>query len=199
MALDTYTNLRTSIEEWSGRNDVNPHLNDFIALTETEMWKKLRIRDMETSAALSVTGRIGTTPTAFVAARSIIHVSGGHSKRIFSSTPQSQRIITGSGVPSNFIVRDNIEFDRTINGAATIEYYASLTGLSSANTSNGVLARFPDIYLFGALMQVYRKAQDSEQQQKYKQDFESAILAANAQDKDGRYVAPAGQARGRKP
>ncbi len=205
MALDTFANLKISIENWSSRGDINSLLDDFISLTEAEMYagvnggKGLRLRSMETSAAITVSGRVGTLPAGYIESRSVIHVTGGRSTRIDYVAPQSQRIATGSGVPSNFTVRDNVEFNTTVSGTVTLEYYTKLTGLSSSNTSNGILSSSPNIYLFGALSQVFKYAQDSEEETKYRGLFEAAILGANKQDRDGRYQAPAGRVRGATP
>lgn len=201
MALDTYSNLKAAILRWSPRKDITDLLDDFIDLAESEMWKTLRIRDMETSAGITVSGRTATLPAAYVAARSVIHVQGGESIRINPVAPQSQIIKSGSGIPSNFTVRDSVEFDRTPNGTVTLEYYASLTSLGTASgaTVNGVLTRFPDIYLFGALSQMFGFSEDTEEELKWKSKFESAILGANKQDRDGRYLAPAGRVRGSTP
>ncbi|MEE9580159.1 MAG: hypothetical protein V3V74_02440 [Nitrosomonadaceae bacterium] len=199
MALDTYSNLKAAIIEWSSRSNLAALLDDFIDLAETEMWKTLRIRDMETSAGITVTGRTAALPALYVAPRSIIHVSGGRERRIDMVAPQSQKIRSGAGSPANFTIRDAVEADRTITGTLTLEYYTSLTPLSSSNTSNGVLARFPDIYLFGSLSQVFGYAQDTEEEVKWLGKFEQAILGANKQDRDGRYLAPAGRVRGSTP
>lgn len=199
MSLDTYANLKAAILAWSPRKDITALLDDFIDLTEVEMWKTLRIRDMETSAGITVSGRTGTLPAAYVAPRSLIHVTGGVSRRIDMIAPQSQKIRSGSGSPVNFTIHDDIQADRTISGTLTLEYYASLTALSSSNTSNGVLSRFPDIYLFGGLMNSFSQGEDTEEELKYRARFENAILGANKQDRSGRYMAPAGRVRGSTP
>ena len=201
MPFDTYGNLKTAITNWSSRKDVANLVDDFIDLTETEMWKTLRIRDMETSAGITVSGRVAQLPTSYVAARSIIHVVGGVSRRIDFLAPQSQKIRSGAGTPVNFTIRDNIEADKTVTGTITLEYYASLTALGSGAgaTANGVLTRFPDIYLFGCLAQLYSFGQDTEEESKWRSKFERAILGANKRDRDGRYLAPAGRVRGSTP
>lgn len=205
MALDTYANLKLAITRWSPRKDIADLLDDFIDLTESEMYSGvnnspgLRIRDMETSAGITVTGRTGTIPTAFVAARSVIHVQGGRSNRIFSVAPQSQIIKSAAGVPSNFAIRDGVDFDRTPSGTVTLEYYAQAAALSTATAANAVLTRFPNVYLFGSLAHLFGQAEDTEEETKWRSKFESAILGANKQDRDGRYLAPAGRVRGSTP
>ena len=38
MALDTYANLKESVQDWSHRNDVTSRLDDFILIAEQEMY-----------------------------------------------------------------------------------------------------------------------------------------------------------------
>lgn len=205
MALDTYSNLKEAILNWSPRKDAVALLDDFIDLTESDIYTGinnnpgLRIRDMETSAGITVTGRTAALPTAFVEARSVIHVQGGRSRRIFSVAPQSQQIKPAAGIPSNFVIRDSVEFDRTPNGTVILEYYASEADLSTSTAANAVLTRFPNIYLFGALAHLFGQGEDAEEEGKWRSKFESAILGANKQDQGGRYVAPAGKSRGSTP
>lgn len=205
MALDTYSNLKAAILVWSPRKDVSALLDDFIDLTEAEMYAGneridgLRIRSMETSAGITVSGRTATLPTGFVEARSVIHVQGGKSARLDSVAPQSQKIQSGAGIPANFTIRDSVEFDRTPNGSVTLQYYAEETALSTATATNAVLTRFPNVYLFGSLAHLFGYAEDTEEETKWRGKFERAILGANKQDRDGRYLAPAGRKRGSTP
>ena len=205
MALNSYANLKTSIINWSNRDDLAPLVDDFIDLAESEMYAGnerapgLRIRGMELSSAITVSGRTATLPTNYVQPRSVIYVVGGQSRRVDMLAPQSQKIKSGAGTPFNFTIRDNIEFDRTPTGTVTLEYYGSATALSTSITSNTVLSRFPQIYLFGSLVQAFRYAEDEEEEAKYQRRFESSILGANAQDRSGRYLAPAGRVRGLTP
>jgi len=52
MALDSYSNLKAKVIDWSKRNDVKPEFDDALLLAETEMLsnpvENLLIRDFET-------------------------------------------------------------------------------------------------------------------------------------------------------
>ena len=59
-----------------------------------------------------------------------------------------------TGKPSYFTVRNEIEFDKSPDSSYSgeIVYYKAETALSDANTSNNILSRAPDAYLYGALL-----------------------------------------------
>ena len=58
-----------------------------------------------------------------------------------------------TGKPQFYTVHEEIEFDVTPDEEYTAEliYYANFLPLDDTNTSNGLLARAPDAYLYGAL------------------------------------------------
>ena len=74
-AITDYDTLRDAILSWSGRNDLDLYLDDFIAFTEAEFYspsvaglKPLRVRELETSditTAISASSRYLALPTGF--------------------------------------------------------------------------------------------------------------------------------------
>tara|TARA_R110002126_G_scaffold101090_2_gene232962 strand:+ start:154 stop:333 length:180 start_codon:yes stop_codon:yes gene_type:complete len=48
MALDNYSNLKTSIANFLARDDLTTEIDDFIDLTEADFNRRLRVRAMET-------------------------------------------------------------------------------------------------------------------------------------------------------
>jgi hypothetical protein len=68
-----------------------------------------------------------------------------------------------------------------------MQYFAIPTPLSSANQTNNILSKFPNIYLFGALSAAYMWVGDTENQAKSYSAFIGAIKGANKKDKQGRY------------
>ena len=111
-------------------------------------------------------------------------------------------IRTGTGIPSNYTITDQIEYD-TIPDAAyvtNIVHYAKLTALSASNTTNDILTNHSNIYLYGSLAILFQWAEDDEQAAKYKALFMAAINGANASDDEGsRGVASQKRKRGRNP
>lgn len=206
MALSSYAELKDEIQSWAHRTDTEmvSRIDTFILLAEKEMWSRLQIRDMEdlSSSSLSTSSRYLALPSAFIAMRSINLVSGSKYYDLDSALPSNLRITDGAGIPSHYCITSQIEFDRIPSSAFTAEirYFKSLTGLSSSNTTNSVLTRFPLIYLYGCLKYYGAWAQDLDFHNAYAALFSAAIDDANTQDMKGRKgAAPRMQIRGSTP
>ncbi len=189
MSLTTYLGLKDSIESWSHRNDVANRLDDFIDLAESEMYRHLRIRDMETRTTATTSGRYLALPTGFLEMRRVRLISGAQYFELLYSTPEGMYISQDSGIPGIYTITSQLEFDRSPDSAYTIEwqYYASLSALSAGSPTNAILTRFPNIYLFGSLWALYLWALQEDKAEYYYGKFMQAIQTANREDSKGRH------------
>lgn len=194
MAISTYDDLVKSITTWGHRDDLDTLIPDFIVLAETEMYgnqiEPLKIRDMESiQTALTSTGRFLSLPDGFEYTRSTrLVVNDGGEIRYQSPEQMNRRPDTGK--PQFFtVVGNEIEFDRVPDTDYTIEVqiFSKPTPLSTLNQTNSVLTKYPSIYLYGALTQLFIHSMDDQQAQKYNQLFLNAIKGANKNEKKGRY------------
>lgn len=192
MALDTYDGLLVEIVDWSHRNDLGPKIPDFIQLAENAMYANpvevLAVRSMEIVSTTLTTGQYLALPDNYESSRSVrLVVSGGE---ITFQAPEQMYKNPATGKPNFFtIVGNEIQFDRVPDSEYTIEvqYYRKATPLTPANQTNEILTKYPSLYLFGALAQIYGYAQDAEQEQAYSLKFIREIKGANKADKKGRY------------
>ena len=194
MALDNYANLKASIESWSHRGDVNGLIDDFILLAETEMYSnadaQIRLRDMistETSST-GLSDRVQALPTDFLEMRSFrITQSTNNWYEIDYKTPKDMVVRANTGLPNYFTITSQIEYDVVpdMDYPTDIIYYGKLTGLSSSNTTNAILTRFPNIYLYGSLWALNQWANNEEEESKYYVKFIKAIAGANAMENEG--------------
>lgn len=208
MALSTYEELKQSIINWSHRGDIDLLVDDFILLTETEMFnnaiENLEVKGQETTDdTLTTTSRIVALPSDYQSMRSIrLSLNTFGSELRFRAPEQMVRQDT-TGRPQFFtVVGNNIEFDRNPDAVYSIEvkYYATPTPLSDSNASNTVLANNPNIYLFGSLAALYAFATDDQQSASYYSRFIGAIQGANKLSRAGRYgPAPAMRIEGSTP
>lgn len=196
MALNSYVNLKASIRDWSHRNDMEDSLlDDFIDLAEQDMYHNsdmhLNIRDMEkrATATVSTTERFLALPDGFIQMRRLkLNLAQGDTDLKFMAP--DQLLLQGvSGQPKFYTVTSQLGFDRTPDTAYTIEmqYFASETPLSDANTTNDVLTTFPKVYLYGALSFLYSFTIEPELETKYRALFLDAIRGANTTARAGRY------------
>jgi hypothetical protein len=193
MAISTYAELKTAISDWGKRGDADGKLDTFIDLCESDLWRDLRIRDMETRATGSLSGRTLALPSDYLELRKL-WLTTNPSRELTYRTPESMFVLSGSGYPSDFTITDQIEFNKSPDGTYGYElaYYKSLTPLSSSNTTNGALTRYPQVYLWGCLKHYFDWARDNEQAMKFEMKYIEAVKDANKSDRKGRY--PSGKA-----
>jgi len=196
MSLDNYANLKEEIIDWSGRDDMDLLIDTFIDMAEQEMYanvvEPLKLRDGEVLTAFSTntSDRFVALPTGYQSMRKVrIQIVDGESYEMRYRTPGQLNIKSSVGMPQFFTVTDQIEFDRVSDQvyAGEFQYFQEFTALSSSNTINAVLTKFPTIYLFGALWALKLKAEEPQAADGYYQRFINAIKGANNKHELGRY------------
>jgi len=187
MALDSYTNLKTSIADWLHRSDLTSQIPDFITLAEAEIKRKLR--RATTWTTLTVSGETTNVPTACAELRSVIFTSGSPDRdvplrigtvemvaeRKARSAGTAGRPTDGCLVNGQLLVAPPPDQTYTVN----IFYYTQLTALSGSVASNPVLVEAPDAYLFGALLQAEPYLENDERIPAWQVKFRSAIDQLN--------------------
>ena len=105
MALANYTDLKQAIGNYSHRNDISSYLDDFIDIAEGEIFKKIRIRDMQKRAQATLdTDRFLALPERFVEMRSVAIISGANRYDLKSISIDSLEVVSSSGIPKTFAV-----------------------------------------------------------------------------------------------
>jgi hypothetical protein len=155
MALDSYANLKTAIINFLDRSDLATYVDDFIDLAEARHKREILMREMLARSQAPTGGRFLALPTRFLKMKTIRLLTTPVTVLTELNMHEMNRErdeVTGK--PTFFTVHEEIEFDVTPDDAYTAEiiYYASFLPLDDTNTSNGLLARAPDAYLYGALV-----------------------------------------------
>ena len=196
MALDTYDNLYKAISKRIERGtSLDTEIDDFILLAEKEMLsnptESLKISEAETisTASTDTSTRFLALPDGFKKSRNFsITIDEGVGKLTYR-TPDQMNIREGTGRPCFYTIQGNeIAFDIIPEEVwtVTIDYFKNFTPLTVTNQTNIVLTKYPNIYLFGALRHAFIRAQDTEQQLIYTDNFVSAIESANLSELEKR-------------
>ena len=155
MALDTYANLKTSIESWLDNNDLTDYIDDFIRIAEARHYREVRIREMLVREPLVVNNRYVDVPTDFLAAKVIRLLTDFARLKMtqLSIDALTDKSKITDGIPKFFTVHEQIEFDRDPDQSYTGEiiFYAPLDPLGDGNPDNDLLLRAPDVYLYSCL------------------------------------------------
>jgi hypothetical protein len=155
MALDSYAGLKAAIINFLDRDDLAGNVDDFIDLAEARHKREILIREMLARSQAPLAGRFLALPTRFVKMKTLRLLTTPVTVLTELNMHEMNRErdeVTGK--PTFFTVHEEIEFDVTPDDAYTAEiiYYASFLPLDDTNTSNGLLTRAPDAYLYGALV-----------------------------------------------
>jgi hypothetical protein len=188
MAISTYNELKTAIEDWGKRGDAAAKIDTFIDLAEADIWRDLRIKEMQTRATGNLSGRTLALPSDYLETRKL-RLTTNPPRELTFRVPEALNISSSSGVPTDYTITEQIEFDRTPDSTYGYEllYFKRLTALSSSATTNAVLTSYPMVYLYGSLKHYFDWAQNEAQSMKYESKFERALNQANNADKKGRY------------
>lgn len=191
MAINTYSLLKQALQNWSHRTDINDIIDDVIHLAENDIDKRLLLRTNEqrATATMPTTDRFLVLPAGFLKMRRLTLINGSLNYEISYKAPEQMRVNNTAGKPRYYTITSEIEFDRVPDSAYTLEmsYFAKTTALTSTNTTNDVLTDYPDLYLYGCLLQIAMWEKDTESMMMYQSKFDMAMDLANKQERQGRY------------
>jgi len=195
MALDSYSNLKAAVIDWSHREDIADKIDDFIDVAEQSMFSNplmpLQLRQMETraTATLSAGEMFLPLPDGYLDMRRLkLSLAWGDCEVVFKAPAEIETSIT-AGIPAYFTVTSQVEFDRPSSDDYTIEmqYFAKPTGLSASNTTNTILTNHSTAYLYGTLWAVFAWSGDTVKEQQYLSRFLGVIEGINKEYKKGRF------------
>ena len=196
MALDNYSNLQTSIANFLARDDLTTEIVDFIALTEADFNRRLRIRAMENSSSFTIDSETETLPTGFLQARSFVIPTNPKTALQFM-TPFHQAETQKSsetGKPRAYSIEGtNFRFSPTPDASysATLVFYKAFDSLSASVATNHILTNHPDVYLFGALYfaSTFIRGMDPQTVGQFKTQYETALQQVEMADEKDKYNA----------
>ena len=194
MAITTYTELQAAIADWLVRADLTTQIVNFIALTESRLARAFDIRTMETDAAITgVAGsRFIALPTGYRSPMALwLNRDSGRDERRLV-TPEQLETSTAQGEPQFWAVDGtNIAFERPCDQAYpfTIREMIGLA-LSVAAPTNLILTNYPDLYLFGALLEAGGYLQDADMESRFGARFQAALTEARWKENRSRSLAP---------
>lgn len=156
MAITTYSELKTAVENWLDHQLFTSRVPEFIALFEAVANRRLRVRQQETSTTLTPSSGDASLPSDYLSWRSVL--SGADSGRELQYvTPVYMNLRYSSSdtdVPSVFtIVGSTLKIRPIDSSDLTLVYYAKVPALSDSATTNWLLTAHPDLYLFGSLVE----------------------------------------------
>lgn len=194
MALDTYANLQTAIITYAfrtGDDEFTAQVPDFINLAESRFNRVLRVREMQAAATVTLTSGSGTLPTDYLEhSRVVANVSPAMVLEMV--TPDYASLTypeNEAAYPRYFtIIGSTIKTYPSSTGDIALTYYQKIPALSDAAPTNWLLAKAPELYLYGALVEAAPFMMDDARTQTWGTLFQKALKDLQDADTGARYA-----------
>jgi len=182
MSLATYSDLKTSVGNFLARSDLTDQIPDFISLCEARMSREIDTRSQEASTTFStVSGTESySLPTDLREIR-VVKINQSPVKVLSFLTPDNlykTYSSTGAATPQSYsVIGANIHLRPIPDSIMTVEiiYGGSISALSDSNTTNTVLSRHPDAYLYGSLTAAHTYLMDEARATQYDALFSRSL------------------------
>ena len=196
----TYAWLKSAVPAWlarSGDTLLDARFDDFLINCERRMYygfatdqpdhplrsDPLRIPEMEyADEAFSLSSGTVAQPTGFLELISVLNSSDGWPMQVVAQSVMDaygtqsiggSKLLAISG--TNFRVFDAPTTAKT----ATLRYYRKLT-TPSGSTVNDILSHYPDVYLYGCLVEAAIFTQGEAEAQRYLSLYNASVAGLNA-------------------
>ena len=153
--ITNYATLQSAIADYLNRADMTSQIQTFIQFCEADLNTRLRSREMIVNATATSDGQFVALPPDWLEAINMMIV-GGQSPLRYITPDEADTIIKAQTFTSTrfySMTTGVIELVPPAVDDITIDmvYYGKIPALSDANTTNWLLTKAPDVYLYGAL------------------------------------------------
>ena len=201
--LTNYEGLKAAVADYLGRDDMADRIPVFIALAERRMNRELRLRVMERRAETDVLCGQSAVPLpwrreagnwdVFMEMRDLTFMHGdGRTENLSYMPPDTygQRRSAGKPLAYTIIGRDLFLIPALdADGKLYLTYYAEIEPLGALQPDNAVLLTFPDLYLYGALVESGPFTRGSAPLEIWTQYYAAARQKADAGEQRARFTA----------
>ena len=153
--ITNYSTLKSTIADYLNRADLTSQIETFIQFAEADLNTRLRCREQIVRAEATSSAEYVQLPADWLEAINL-HIVGGQQPLRYVTLDEAdiinkEQIYTAPHFYS--LMNGAIEIIPEPSDDIDIEmiYYAKITSLSDGNTTNWLLTKAPDVYLYGAL------------------------------------------------
>ena len=184
-----YLELRETIADFLNREDCTSQIKQFIRLAEARIRRDLRESSMQTRAEAPIASEYFELPCDWLSTirvtidGNILRLADGYNIERFEMI----------GVPSFYrhVEGDKLQFLPPPNDdnplRCVLEYWAAVPDLSDEQPNNWLLDRYPDVYLYGALLIASGYLQDDGRVPMWTQAYSESVTAANMASERSEY------------
>lgn len=187
MALDSFSGLKGEVSDYLDNPQwFTDRANSFVTLFEAKLNRTLRVGAQQATVTLTPVSGAAALPTDFLelvrltwtgsTRRNLRYVEPGYLQAAY---PDGD-----SGEPSHYTIEGGNVIVRPVSDTdLELVYYQKIPALSDTNTSNWVLAAYPDLYLWGVLTEAYAFRGDAEKAAVFNDRASAAVAELAALDR----------------
>jgi len=153
--ITSYATLKSTIADYLNRADLTSQIETFIQFAEADLNSRLRCREQIVRSRATSDAEFVAVPNDWLEAINL-HIVGGKQPLRYITLDEadivnSEQLYTSPNFYS--LMNGAIEIIPAPAGDIDIEmiYYAKIASLSDVTTTNWLLTKSPDVYLYGAL------------------------------------------------
>lgn len=193
MPFTNYTELRAAVTGWLHRDDLVDQIPDFIDLAERGINRIAQVQAMENTVQLPVAAgaRVVALPIGFTSPLAV-WMGSTHRRDLTAALPEQFPASLTPGRPEYWAIDGtNLAFDcpSDIARTANLRYRGGFK-LSDAAPTNALLTKYPDIYLYGTLLQSAPWIRDFDSIALWREMYARCVKEINATESRARAVAP---------
>ncbi len=158
MSIATYAELKLAVANWLGRDDVaDARISEFVTMFEAVANRVLRVRQQETSTTLTPTAGVATLPVDYLNYRKVVWAGSSLNRTLEYVVPEFFTAAYPLGTaqsPNIFTIEgETLKVNSSSDDDLTFHYYQKIPALSDSAPTNWMLLAYPDLYLFGSLVE----------------------------------------------
>lgn len=195
--ITNYATLQAAVAEMAhraGHADSVSSVPTLIQLCEADLNDSLLLKDMESDESLTLvtSQNYVALPTGYVSPIAAWLVIDSERVPLTPCTPEQLPYYSTNGQPEFYAIdAANLRFDRPADSAYSARLRCIKTSnLSGSNTTNALLLKRPDVYLYGALTQLAVYIDDDRNLSKWSSIYERGKKSLKAAESRNRAIAP---------
>jgi len=153
--ITDYSTLQSTIADYLNRSDLSSQIQTFIQFAEADLNTRLRCREMIVRAEVTSNQEYIDLPADWLEGINV-HISDGTSPLRYVTLDEADRVNKQQTFtkPMFYSIMDGamqIVPPQSADIDLVMVYYSKIPALSDAVTTNWLLTKAPDVYLYGAL------------------------------------------------
>lgn len=176
--IATYSDLLAAVASWTNRTDLTARIPDFVTLAEARMSADLSSKALEREQDATITAGVAPLPDDVLDITGLRLVDATYPDVEVTSRERLEELKRTAGpIAYAALIGRTLELN-ALTGTLRIRAKCRVPALDT-NSTNWVLTTFPNVYLFGSLLEAFDFLRDDAGVLKYSGRYSEAIAQAN--------------------